>query len=76
MSVSTEPEPTSKDARKSVWRQKNSHVNPAVSTGEVASELGVSVEEAFELLQEDMANIGHLSNKTVAGSDPENHIWW
>lgn len=77
MSVSTEEEePTPDDARKVVYHQKNSAVNPVVTTREVAEELGVSVDEAFHLLEDPRDNVGHIKNKVVAGDDPENHVWW
>lgn len=70
------PDATATDARQSVYRQKNSHVNPAVGTGEVAEDIGVSLERTFELLCEDRDGIGHLDSKTVGTGGPEHTIWW
>lgn len=56
------------DADNVVKQQKNRVYNPAVSTEEVAEELGISVERAFELLNEAPRPRG----KPVGDSE----IWW
>ena len=61
-------EVTPEDADKVVKFETNKVYNPVVSTEEVAEELGVSTEEAFELLDE----APRPSGKPVG----ESHVWW
>lgn len=61
-------EVTPEDADSVVKREKNQAYNPAVSTEEVAQELGISTEEAFELLEA----APRPSGKPVG----DTHIWW
>ena len=61
-------EVTPRDADKVVKREKNSAYNPVVSTEEVALELEVSVEEAYELLDE----APRPQQKAIGSS----HVWW
>lgn len=68
MSDSDTREVTPEDADIVVRHETNQAYNPAVSTEEVAEELGVSTEEAFELLEEAPRPDG----KPVGNS----HIWW
>ena len=65
---SSPEELTPEDADIVVRQKKNKVYNPAVSTEEVAEELGVSPEEAFELLEE----APRPESKPVGDS----HIWW
>jgi|GEM_PF-2616077 len=59
---------TPADADTVVKQEKNSAYNPAVSTEEVAEELGVSPETAFDLLSEATRPNGKPVGDT--------HIWW
>ena len=68
MSESSSHEMTPKDADRVVRHETNNVYNPAVSTEEVAEELGISTEEAFELLEAAPRPDG----KPVGNS----HIWW
>lgn len=68
MSESGSSDVTPKDADIVVKQNRNKVYNPAISTEEVAEELGVSTEEAFELLQE----APRPSEKSVGNT----HIWW
>jgi len=68
MSDSENQEATPEDADRVVKQEKNTVYNPAVSTEEVAEELGIRKEDAFELLKEAPRPDG----KPVGNS----HIWW
>jgi DNA-directed RNA polymerase specialized sigma subunit len=68
MSESESREVTPRDADQVVRMEKNSAYNPAVSTEEVAEELEISTEEAFDLLEE----ASRPSGKPVGDS----HVWW
>lgn len=68
MTESEQREVTPKDADIVVKREKNRVYNPAVSTEEVAQELGISTEKAFELLDE----ATRPDRKEVG----DTHIWW
>ena len=61
-------EATPRRADQVVKREKNSVFNPAVSTEEVADALGISVDDAYELLEE-----APRPTKKPVG---ESHIWW
>lgn len=61
-------EATPRDADKVVKREKNSAYNPVISTEEVAVELAVSVEEAYELL----AEAPRPQKKAIS----DTHVWW
>ncbi len=65
MSESQEVTPEDADT---IVKMEKSVTNPAVSTEEVAEELGVSTEEAFKLLDESP----RPSGKPVGNT----HIWW
>lgn len=66
--MSESEEVTPKEAGRVVRMETNTVYNPAISTEEVAEELGISTEEAFELLEEAPRPDG----KPVG----ETHIWW
>ncbi|WP_436343981.1 hypothetical protein [Natronorubrum sp. FCH18a] len=73
--------PTPDDARSAVKQKWHKYENPAITTGEVADELGVDLETAFELLEAatDRANVSRnitVQSKPVAGDGPEHHVWW
>lgn len=68
MAIKEAAEATPADADRVVRMEKNQAYNPAVSTAEVAEELGTSEEEAFELLEE----ASGPSGKPVG----DTHIWW
>lgn len=68
MTESDSREVTPKDADIVVKQQRNKVYNPAVSTEEVAEELGISTERAFELLEEAPRPDGKPVGNT--------HIWW
>ena len=59
---------TPDDAATIVNRETNMRYNPVVSTEEVAEELGLSPETAFDLLD----NAPGPSSKPVG----ETHVWW
>ena len=58
----------SEEARKFVKMEWNKVYNPAISTAEVAEELGVSEEAAHDALEESP----HVDKKAVS----DTHIWW
>jgi len=68
MTMSKSSELTPEDADRVIRREKNTVYNPAISTEEVAEELEISTEEAFELLEE----APRPSGKPVGNT----HIWW
>lgn len=68
MSTSKSSQTTPEDADRVVKTEKNKVYNPALSTEEVAEELGISTEEAFDLLEE----APRPSGKPVGNT----HIWW
>ncbi|WP_158055322.1 hypothetical protein [Halorussus halophilus] len=68
MSESDSPDVMPKDAGWVVKSERNKVYNPVVSTEEVAEELGISTEEAFELLEE----APRPSGKPIG----DTHVWW
>ncbi|WP_336035159.1 hypothetical protein [Halobacterium yunchengense] len=68
MSESDSGSVTPADADRVVKREKNQAYNPAVSTEEVAEKLGISTEEAFDLLEEAPRPDGKPVGNTT--------IWW
>lgn len=68
MSGSESEEVTPEDADRVVKCETNRVYNPVVSTEEVAQELDISSEKAFELLEEAPRPDG----KPVG----ESHVWW
>ena len=68
MTMSEAREMTPRDADKVVKHETHSAYNPVISTEEVAVELEVSVEEAYELLDE-----APRPQKKAIGSS---HVWW
>lgn len=68
MSESDSLDATPEDADRVVKVETNRVYNPVVSTEEVAEELEISTEEAFELLEE----APRPSGKPVG----DTHIWW
>lgn len=61
-------EATTERADLVVKREKNAAYNPVVTTAEVAEELGVTEEEAFDLLEA----APRPSGKPVG----DTHVWW
>lgn len=61
-------EMTPRDADKVVRHETNSAYNPVVSTEEVAVELEVDVEEAYELLDD----APRPQKKAIS----DTHVWW
>lgn len=68
MSKNQTPEPTPSRADRVVRQEKNSAYNPVVSTEEVALELEISVEEAYELLDD----APRAQSKAIS----DTHVWW
>jgi len=68
MSGSDSESVTPADADRVVKQERNRVYNPAVSTEEVAEELGISTEEAFDLLEEAPRPDGKPVGNTT--------IWW
>lgn len=69
MSDSVEPAAsTPEDATRVVLQETNTAYNPVVSTEEVAEQLKISTEDAFELLEE----APRPNGKPVG----ETHVWW
>jgi len=69
MSETGQPrEVTPRDADKVLRHEKNTAYNPVVSTEEVALELEVGVEEAYELLE-----AAPRPQKKAIGSS---YVWW
>jgi len=68
MSDSDPQQVTPTDADRVVKQEKNQVYNPAIATEEVAEELGVSTEKAFELLEKAPRPDGKPVGNTT--------IWW
>lgn len=66
--MSEAQEVTPQDADRVVKHERNKVYNPAISTEEVAEELGVSPDKAYELLNE----APRPESKEVGNT----HIWW
>ncbi|AGN02439.1 hypothetical protein L593_12500 [Salinarchaeum sp. Harcht-Bsk1] len=58
----------SEEVKKFVRRERNKVYNPGISTEEVATEFGISMETAHDALDESP----HLDSKEVG----DQHIWW